>query len=71
MKFAASEAGFEADEYALVCGVYGESQYLTFQRDAEDSDDDWGVQLQYGDQSNGSYDCVRDCHLARNETVIL
>ena len=50
--FAAGQGNFEADEYALVCGVAGESHYLTFQRDAEGSaEKDWGIHLEYDDQS--------------------
>jgi hypothetical protein len=61
--FTADEGGFEADEYALVCGVAGEGNYLTFQRDAEESDDDWGIHLEHNDQSNGDYGCVAACRV--------
>jgi hypothetical protein len=61
--FTADEGGFEADEYALVCQVSGGDQWLTFQRDAEDSDEDWGVHLEYADQANGDYRCVAACRL--------
>jgi hypothetical protein len=62
--FTADEGGFDADEYALVCGVAGEGHYLTFQRDAEESDDeDWGIHLEYDDQSYGDYECVAVCRL--------
>jgi hypothetical protein len=63
--FEATEAGFDADEYALVCGVSSGTQSLTFQRDAEGSGEDWGVYLEYRDQSNGGYNCVRRCRLTR------
>ncbi len=53
MAFSADEGGFSADEYALVCGVAGCGHYLTFQRDAEGPAEDWGIHLEYGDQSNG------------------
>lgn len=60
--FTADEGGFDADEYALVCGVAGEDHYLTFQRDAEGSvEEDWGIHLEYDDQSNGDYGCVAAC----------
>jgi Immunity protein 10 len=61
--FKADEGGFEADKYALVCGVAGDGKYLTFQRDAEDSDEDWGVHLEFLDQSNGDYRCIASCRL--------
>jgi hypothetical protein len=62
--FTADDGGFEADEYALICQVSGGDQWLTFQRDAEDSEDDWGVHLEYVDQANGDYRCVAACRLA-------
>lgn len=61
--FTADESSFEADEYALVCGLAGEGHYLTFQRDAEDSAEDWGLYLEYDDQSNGHYECIAACRL--------
>jgi hypothetical protein len=63
--FEATEAGFDADEGALVCGVTDGERYLTFQRDAENSGEDWGIYLEYGDQINGGYNCVRSCRLSR------
>src|SRR5262245_22666273 len=64
--FEANTAGFEADEYALVGGVSGGDQYLTFQRDAEDTGEDSGVHLEYGGQANGGYGRVRSCRLTRH-----
>lgn len=62
--FRATEARFDVDEYALVCGVRGgEEQYLIFQRGPEGSTEDWGVYLEYGDQINGGYRCVGQCRL--------
>jgi len=61
--FTADEGGFEADECALVCGVAGGGRWLTFQRDAEDSDEDRGIHLEYIDQANGDYGCVAACRL--------
>jgi len=61
--FTADEGGFDADEYALVVGVAGEGHYLTLQRDAEESGEDWGIHLEYDDQSNGDYGCVAACRL--------
>ncbi len=64
VSFTADEGGFDADEYALVCGVAGEGHYLTLQRDAEGAgDEDWGVHIEYDDQSNGGYGCVAACRV--------
>src|SRR5579883_2038527 len=70
LKFVATQAGFEADEYALVWGVAGEQEYLTFQRDSEGAREDWGVYLEYADQSNGEYGCVAGCRLSRNSLSV-
>ena len=61
--FAAVEGGFDADEYALVVGVAGEGHYLVLQRDAEGAGEDWGIHLEYDDQSNGEYECVGACRI--------
>ena len=62
--FTATEGSFEAVEYALVCGVAGEGHYLTFQRYAEDStEEDWGIHLEFDDQSNGDYGCIAVCRI--------
>jgi hypothetical protein len=50
----------------LVCGVAGGWHYLTFQRDAEGSREDWGIHLEYDDQSNGDYEAVATCRLGPN-----
>ncbi len=62
--FTADESGFDVDEYTLVCGVAGDGHYLTFQRDAEDLDEDWGIHLEYDGQCNGDYGCVAACRLS-------
>lgn len=68
--FTATEGGFEADEYALICGVYGGEHYLTFQRNAAGGPDDWGVHLEYGDQANGEYDRVAACRLTADRLSV-
>lgn len=70
LSFTADEAGFEADEYALVCGVAGGGHYLTFQRDAEGSSEDWGIHLEYDDQINGDYDCIAACRIGAKSLSI-
>lgn len=59
--FTANESGFTADEDALVCGVTGGGQWLTFSRDADGSQEDWGIHLEYTGQANGEYGCVAAC----------
>jgi hypothetical protein len=61
--FSADEGGFTADEYSLACGVAGGGHYLTFQRDADESNEDWGIHLEFDDQSNGEYECVAACRI--------
>ncbi len=61
ISFAADEGGFDADEYTLACGVAGSGHYLSLQQDAEEADKDWGIHLEFDDQSNGDYDCVGAC----------
>src|SRR5262249_54614243 len=71
----ATDAGFDADEYSIVCGVDGRDaggveHALSFDRlsekaAAEDPADDWGVHTQFDDQSNGGYGCVGHCRLSR------
>ena len=70
IEFRATTGAFVANENALVCGVKGEGQYLTFQRDLVDSDDDWGVYLEYGDQANGAYERIAKCRLSREHLQV-
>jgi Immunity protein 10 len=67
LSFTANEAGVDEDEYALVAGVACDKpfQYVNFQRDSEDSDDDWGIHFEFNDQINGDYECIRQCTLSR------
>src|SRR5437868_5905468 len=65
--FKATHAGLDTNEDALICGVSDSEHYLTFSRDAEDSEEDWGVHLEYDDQSSGDYNCVESCRLSRSE----
>lgn len=75
MRFRATDAGFDADEYSIICGVDGRDaagveHALSFDRlsddaAAEEPSDDWGVHTQFDDQSNGGYGCVSHCRLSR------
>jgi hypothetical protein len=62
--FTADEGGFEGDEDCLICGVAGGDRWLTFQRDAEDSSDDWDIHLEYSGQINSGYGCVAACRIS-------
>jgi len=55
LSFVATDGGFDTDEYVTSCGVVGEGHYLTFQR-SEESLEDWGLYLEYDDQSYGAYE---------------
>lgn len=77
IKFNVTEAGFEDDEYALICGFSGTDSggvehYLNLQREAEsgDPDEDWGVHIEYDDQINGQYDRVKQCRLSRDRLSV-
>ena len=75
VKFRATDAGFDADEYSIICGVNGQDaagveHALSFDRlseeaAAQDPGDDWGVHTEFDDQSNGEYGCVGQCRLSR------
>lgn len=67
LTFIATEAGVDEDEYALVAGVACDSpyQYVTFQREAEGVDEDWGIHFGFNDQINGAYECIQKCSLSR------
>lgn len=65
IQFIAKQIGF-SDEDALVFGIYGLDEagaehYLLLQRDRFDSEQDWGVHLEYDDQSNGDYNLADLC----------
>src|SRR3954454_17357956 len=67
ISFKLTQAGFDTNEDALICGVSDSEHYLTFSRDAEGSNKDWGVHLEYDDQVIGDYNCVESCRLSRSE----
>ena len=80
VSFRATDAGFDADEYSIVCGVDGPDaagieHALSFDRlseeaAAEDPAEDWGVHTQFDDQSNGGYGCVGQCRLSRRSLSV-
>ena len=78
--FRANDAGFDADEYSIICGVDGRDtdgveHALSFDRlsevaAADDPSDDWGVHTQFDDQSNGAYSRVGRCRLSRTSLSV-
>jgi hypothetical protein len=80
IEFRAIDAGFDADEYSIICGVNGQDALgvehaLSFDRlseeaAAQDPEDDWGVHTEFDDQSNGEYGCVRQCRLSRTALAV-
>jgi hypothetical protein len=65
ISFTATEASFEVEEYALIIAVRDRNNILVFQRDSENSLEDWGLYVEFGEQYNGGYECVSSCHLNR------
>jgi hypothetical protein len=64
--FEATQAAFESSSEVLICGVSdGANRYLVFQRSDGEAADADGVHLEYSDQINGGYRCVRHCALSR------
>jgi hypothetical protein len=80
VRFQATDAGFDADNYSLACEVIGNDAAgiehgLTFDRLSEeaaaaDPADDWGVHTGFDDQSNGAYGCVGQCRLSRKSLTV-
>jgi hypothetical protein len=66
--FTATEARTDEDYGVVYTGVRAGDEYLLFSRglDDEDEEEDWGVHLEYRDQINGGYDCVKACTLGRD-----
>jgi hypothetical protein len=64
--FTADETGTTEEFGVVTTGVKGGDEYLMFMRGLDDSDiEDWGVYLEYGDQGNGGYGCIKACVLDR------
>lgn len=78
--FVATDAGVDEDDYSMVCGVDGcdadgTEHTLSFDRltesaSAADPTDDWGIHVQFDDQSNGGYNIVGRCRLSRKSLSI-
>ncbi len=71
ISFTAVNADFEYDEYALIVSLEGMESSLSFQRDSEQNFEDAGLYIQFGEQQNGDYECVRYCHLSRTNIEVV
>jgi hypothetical protein len=68
ISFTADIATYDEFEGVLVAGLAvddGSRSYLNFQRSSPDNSDDWGVYLEYNDQSNSGYNVISACRLSR------
>jgi hypothetical protein len=72
LSFNALDIGAYEDEYVLVAylGRDDPYQYVTFQRDASDTEEDWGVHFEFNDQINGAYDCITRCLVKRDKVHV-
>ncbi len=65
--FTADEVEIDEMDGVLTTGVRAGDKYLMFSRGLDDEGmDDWGVYLEYRDQINGEYDCIKACILGRD-----
>lgn len=69
IEFTATQAGSKAEAEALVVRVATANggEYLTFQRSPQQSgeDEDWGIHIEYADESNGDYEVIAACRVSR------
>jgi hypothetical protein len=73
--FHANEAGFDEDEYCLICWFFGKDSSgvehgLDLQGDQDGSSDDWGIYLGFDDQSNGAYNRIQSLRLRRDQLSV-
>ena len=66
--FTADETGTAEMDGVVTTGVRAGDEYLLFMRGLDDLDteEDWGVYLEYRDQINCGYDCIKACVLGRD-----
>ena len=72
--FNAKQGIFDVDAHALICSLSGtdvdeHEHYLMLQRSPEgtQTDEEWGVHLEFDDQINGDYGAVHRCRLTRDK----
>jgi hypothetical protein len=69
LRLRASQAEFVDDGYALILGLAGTNETgehrLILQQinESVDPDEDWGVHLEWDDQSQSEYDAIMKCRL--------
>ena len=68
--FTANEVGYELDEEAVVCGLRGGEEWLTFQTAPENLANEQGIHLEYCDQSNGDYGSIAACRLGQQSLSV-
>jgi hypothetical protein len=70
--FTADETGTDEMHGVVTTSVRAGDEYLVFSRglDDEEMEEDWGVYLEYRDQINGGYDCIKACVLGRERLEV-
>ena len=69
--FTADETGTAEMHGVVTTGVRAGDEYLVFSRGLDDEEmEDWGVYLEYRDQINGGYDCIKACVLRRERLEV-
>ena len=78
--FEATEVSFVEEDFdgdrALI-GGFGRGlgtdapKYLMLQRSIEDDEEDWGVYVEWCDQGNSCYDCIKSFNLARSRVNVV
>ena len=69
--FTANEAGTDEMVGVVTTGVRAGDEYLIFSRGLDDEEiEDWGVYLEYRDQINGGYGCIKACILGRERLEV-
>jgi hypothetical protein len=69
--FTADETGTAEMHGVVTTGVRAGDEYLVFSRGLDDEEmEDWGVYLEYRDQINGGYDCIKACVLGRERLEV-
>jgi hypothetical protein len=65
-RFVATEAGSEEECDFLLAQAACQGHYLTFQRSLPvGGDEDWGIYVEFDDQSNAGYEKIARCFLSR------